>query len=150
MTYTWTIDNFSKLKTRKHYSDGFVVGDFKWRIAVYPKGSNGRQFLSMYLNVADASKLPSRWSRYAEFTLTVVNQFNSDKSITIERCYYLISACYKAATAQREVQQSYYCPIVSSTMMLLPDWEFNNVATAQLGVHNAATARLGVHNAATS
>ncbi|PRQ59193.1 putative ubiquitinyl hydrolase 1 [Rosa chinensis] len=38
---------------------------------------------SMYLNVADASKLSSGWSRYAEFTLTIVNQFNSDKSITI-------------------------------------------------------------------
>ncbi|XP_024172185.1 uncharacterized protein LOC112178241 [Rosa chinensis] len=37
----------------------------------------------MYLNVADASKLPSGWSRYAEFTLIVINQFNSDKSITI-------------------------------------------------------------------
>ncbi|XP_050386987.1 uncharacterized protein LOC126803240 isoform X2 [Argentina anserina] len=54
------------------------------RIVVYPKGSNGKQYLSMYLNVADASKLPSGWSRYAEFTLTVVNQFNSDKSITID------------------------------------------------------------------
>ncbi|XP_061996936.1 MATH domain and coiled-coil domain-containing protein At3g58370-like isoform X2 [Rosa rugosa] len=84
MTYTWTIDNFSKIKTRRHYSDGFVVGDFKWRIVVYPKGSNGRQYLSMYLNVADASKLPSGWSRYADFNLTVVNQFNSDKSITID------------------------------------------------------------------
>ncbi|XP_040371498.1 uncharacterized protein LOC112184860 isoform X2 [Rosa chinensis] len=84
MTYTWTIDYYSKLKTRKHYSDGFVVGDFKWRIVVYPKGSNGRQYLSMYLNVADASKLPSGWRRYAEFSLTVVNQFNSDKSIRID------------------------------------------------------------------
>ncbi|PRQ55941.1 putative ubiquitinyl hydrolase 1 [Rosa chinensis] len=84
MTYTWTIDNYSKLKTRKHYSDGFVVGDFKWRIVVYPKGSNGRKYLSMYLNVADASKLPSGWRRYAEFSLTVVNQFNSDKSIRID------------------------------------------------------------------
>ncbi|PRQ55942.1 putative ubiquitinyl hydrolase 1 [Rosa chinensis] len=54
------------------------------RIVVYPKGSNGKQYLSMYLNVADTSKLPSGWSRYAEFTLTVVNQFDSDKSITID------------------------------------------------------------------
>ncbi|KAK9912385.1 hypothetical protein M0R45_036252 [Rubus argutus] len=84
MTYTWTINNFSKLKTQKHYSDGFVVGDFKWQIVIYPKGSNGRKYLSMYLKAADASKLPSGWSRYAEFTLTVVNQFNSDKSITID------------------------------------------------------------------
>nr|XP_011468754.1 PREDICTED: uncharacterized protein LOC101296030 isoform X2 [Fragaria vesca subsp. vesca] len=54
------------------------------RIVVYPKGSNGKQYLSMYLNVADASMLPSGWTRYADFTLTVVNQFNSDKSITID------------------------------------------------------------------
>ncbi|KAL6202988.1 hypothetical protein ACLB2K_026692 [Fragaria x ananassa] len=35
-------------------------------------------------------------------------------------------------------------------MMLLPDWEFNNITTAQLGVHNATTAQLGVHNAGTA
>ncbi|KAK9912386.1 hypothetical protein M0R45_036253 [Rubus argutus] len=84
MTYTWTIDNFSKLKTQKHSSDGFVVGDFKWRIVIYPNGSNGKKYLSMYLKAADASTLPTGWTRYAEFTLSVVNQFNSDDTITID------------------------------------------------------------------
>jgi hypothetical protein len=28
--FTWTIESFSRLNTKKHYSDVFVVGGFKW------------------------------------------------------------------------------------------------------------------------
>lgn len=28
--FTWTIDHFSRLNTKKHYSDVFVVGGYKW------------------------------------------------------------------------------------------------------------------------
>ncbi|CAN6703489.1 unnamed protein product [Malus baccata var. baccata] len=87
VTFTWKIEKFSRLRSQKHYSDGFNVGDFQWQIVVYPKGSSrtpGTHDLSIYLNVADASALPSGWSRYAQFTLTVVNQVNYDKSITVE------------------------------------------------------------------
>lgn len=28
--FTWTIENFSRLNTKKHYSEIFVVGGFKW------------------------------------------------------------------------------------------------------------------------
>ena len=28
--FTWTIENFSRLNTKKHYSESFVVGGFKW------------------------------------------------------------------------------------------------------------------------
>lgn len=28
--FTWTIENFSRLNVKKHYSDIFVVGGFKW------------------------------------------------------------------------------------------------------------------------
>ena len=28
--FTWTIENFSRLNTKKHYSEVFVVGGFKW------------------------------------------------------------------------------------------------------------------------
>ena len=28
--FTWTIENFSRLNTKKHYSEAFVVGGFKW------------------------------------------------------------------------------------------------------------------------
>ncbi|XP_028960614.2 uncharacterized protein [Malus domestica] len=85
VTFTWRIEKFSRLRPQKHYSDSFAVGDFKWQIVVYPKGSSGnpgKHDLSIYLNVADATTLSSGWSRYAQFTLTVVNQLDSDKSIT--------------------------------------------------------------------
>lgn len=28
--FTWTIENFSRLNTKKLYSETFVVGGFKW------------------------------------------------------------------------------------------------------------------------
>ena len=28
--FTWTIENFTRLNGKKHYSDVFVVGGFKW------------------------------------------------------------------------------------------------------------------------
>ncbi|KAM1027150.1 hypothetical protein EV2_041084 [Malus domestica] len=82
-SFTWTIKNVSKVKTQKHYSEVFFVGDWKWRILVYLKGNNVEQ-LSMYLEVVDASDLPYLWTRYAQFSLTVVNQLSSNMSITKE------------------------------------------------------------------
>ncbi|CAB4268512.1 unnamed protein product [Prunus armeniaca] len=80
-TFTWRIDNFSTLNKQKHYSDDFVVGGYKWRILIFPKGNNV-DYLSVYLDVADASTLPSGSTRYAKFRLTLVNQVDSKKSIT--------------------------------------------------------------------
>ncbi|KAH0981916.1 hypothetical protein GBA52_009093 [Prunus armeniaca] len=80
-TFTWRIDNFSTLNKQKHYSDVFVVGGYKWRILIFPKGNNV-DYLSVYLDVADASTLPSGSTRYAKFRLTLVNQVDSKKSIT--------------------------------------------------------------------
>ncbi|MBA0660596.1 hypothetical protein Goklo_012585, partial [Gossypium klotzschianum] len=80
MKFTWTIENFSRLNTKKHYSDIFVVGGYKWRILIFPKGNNV-DHLSMYLDVADSSALPYGWSRYAQFSLAVVNQIHHKYSI---------------------------------------------------------------------
>jgi ubiquitin carboxyl-terminal hydrolase 7 len=30
MKFTWTIENFTRLNTKKHYSDIFIVGSYKW------------------------------------------------------------------------------------------------------------------------
>ncbi|EPS70293.1 hypothetical protein M569_04467, partial [Genlisea aurea] len=72
--FTWTIENFCRLNTKKLYSDVFVVGGYKWRVLIFPKGNNV-EYLSMYLDVADSVTLPHGWSRYAHFSLAVVNQF---------------------------------------------------------------------------
>ncbi|KAF5805947.1 putative ubiquitinyl hydrolase 1 [Helianthus annuus] len=74
--FTWTIENFSRLTGKKLYSEVFFVGGYKWRVLIFPKGNNV-DHLSMYLDVADSTTLPYGWSRYAQFSLAVVNQIHS-------------------------------------------------------------------------
>ncbi|XP_029125531.1 ubiquitin carboxyl-terminal hydrolase 13 isoform X2 [Cajanus cajan] len=78
--FTWRIDNFSRLNTKKLYSEIFVVGGYKWRVLIFPKGNNV-DYLSMYLDVADSASLPYGWSRYAQFSLAVVNQIHNKYSV---------------------------------------------------------------------
>ncbi|KAJ7975928.1 ubiquitin carboxyl-terminal hydrolase 12 [Quillaja saponaria] len=80
MKFTWTIESFTRLNIKKHYSEVFSVGGYKWRILMFPKGNNV-DYLSMYLDVADSTTLPYGWSRYAQFSLTVVNQVHGKYSI---------------------------------------------------------------------
>ncbi|KAF5737381.1 hypothetical protein HS088_TW13G00261 [Tripterygium wilfordii] len=80
MKFAWTIENFSRLNTKKHYSDTFVVSGYKWRVLIFPKGNNV-DHLSMYLDVADSATLPYGWSRYAQFSLAIVNQIHNKYSI---------------------------------------------------------------------
>ncbi|KAI3910726.1 hypothetical protein MKW92_029235 [Papaver armeniacum] len=79
--FTWKIENFSKLNTEKHYSDVFTVGTCNWRVVMYPKGKNV-DHLSLYLEVADSDNLPYGWSRYAKFSLAVVNQIYKKHPMT--------------------------------------------------------------------
>ncbi|XP_052185773.1 ubiquitin C-terminal hydrolase 12-like [Diospyros lotus] len=74
--FTWTIENFSRLNTKKLYSEIFYVGGYKWRVLIFPKGNNV-DHLSMYLDVADSATLPYGWSRYAQFSLAVINQIHN-------------------------------------------------------------------------
>ncbi|GER44811.1 ubiquitin carboxyl-terminal hydrolase, partial [Striga asiatica] len=68
------------LNTKEHYSDVFVVGGYKWRVLIFPKGNNV-DHLSMYLDVADSATLPYGWNRFAQFSLAVVNQVYTNYSI---------------------------------------------------------------------
>lgn len=53
---------------------------FGRRILIFPKGNNV-EHLSIYLDVADSATLPYGWSRYAQFSLTVINQIHNKFSI---------------------------------------------------------------------
>ncbi|KAM4071793.1 hypothetical protein ACJW30_11G084300 [Castanea mollissima] len=81
--FTWTIDNFSRRNRKRLYSDVFFIGGYKWRILLFPKGNNVNH-LSMYLGVADSTNLPYGWSRYAQFSLSVINQIHNKYSIRKE------------------------------------------------------------------
>lgn len=64
---------------RKIYSDVFEAG------GLVINGKNtlfNHSCLSIYLDVANANDLPSEWSRYSHFCLAVVNQSNTNYSIT--------------------------------------------------------------------
>ncbi|KAL0390709.1 UNVERIFIED_CONTAM: Ubiquitin carboxyl-terminal hydrolase 12 [Sesamum calycinum] len=81
--FTWRVENFSRLNVKKLYSGVYELGDYKWRILIFPKGNNA-DYLSMYLDVGDSATLPYGWSRYAHFSLAVVNQVHSKYSVRKE------------------------------------------------------------------
>ncbi|KAK1409859.1 hypothetical protein QVD17_36388 [Tagetes erecta] len=81
--FTWTVENFSRQTNKKLYSDVFVVGEYKWRVLIYPRGNNVDR-LSMYLDVADSSSLPYGWSRNLQLSLAVVNQIRNKFTIKKE------------------------------------------------------------------
>ncbi|KAG5533016.1 hypothetical protein RHGRI_027303 [Rhododendron griersonianum] len=78
--FTWTIENFTRLNTKKLYSEIFYVGGYKWRVLIFPKGNNV-EHLSMYLDVADSATLPYGWCRYAQFSLSVINQVQTKYTV---------------------------------------------------------------------
>ncbi|KAH7280434.1 hypothetical protein KP509_37G067200, partial [Ceratopteris richardii] len=85
--FMWRIENLSKVNLRKFYSEAFTVGGCKWRILLFPKGNNS-DCLSIYLDVADAPSLTHGWTRYAQFSLAVVNQYNSKLSVRKETLHH--------------------------------------------------------------
>lgn len=124
--FTWTIENLSRVSTKKLYSEIFVVGGYKWwvptasfvwvcvlcwflpiegvtvrwlmesrfvcrRILIFPRGNNV-EYLSMYLDVADSAVLPYGWTRYAQFSLSVVNQMHN--KFTIRKGAFIIYAFF--------------------------------------------------------
>ena len=49
---------------------------------MFPRGNrDSKQFISVYLDVADAEMLPRRWHRRASFLLVLVNQQDAARSI---------------------------------------------------------------------
>nr|GFB90793.1 TRAF-like protein [Tanacetum cinerariifolium] len=81
--FTLTIDNFSStLNNQKLYSNVFVSGGYKWKLAIFRREHNNSGHLSLFLDVADPWELPPGWTRCAKFSLSVVNQ-NHDKTLII-------------------------------------------------------------------
>ncbi|XP_031284414.1 MATH domain and coiled-coil domain-containing protein At2g01790-like [Pistacia vera] len=94
--FTWRIENFSRLNTEKHYSEIFIVGGYKWRVLIFPKGNNV-DHLSMYLDVADSGSLPNGWSRYAQFSLAVINQIRTQSSVRKDLGMYIVDGnCFSS------------------------------------------------------
>ncbi|KAG1674731.1 hypothetical protein FOA52_013566 [Chlamydomonas sp. UWO 241] len=76
-TFTWRVENFSKLSREIVFSDFFEAGICTWRLQVWPEGEGDDlgTHLSVYLEAQDVM-----WAASAQSTLTVVNQADASKS----------------------------------------------------------------------
>nr|XP_043630123.1 uncharacterized protein LOC122601429 [Erigeron canadensis] len=79
-TYTWRIDNFSKVTEECIYSEVFKIVNVKWFLNLYPKGENIGEdtHMATYLYVFDYASFPHGWRVYANFRLRVKNQSSKD------------------------------------------------------------------------
>lgn len=73
---------------------------------IFPKGNNV-DHLSMYLDVADSATLPYGWSRYAQFSLSVVNQIHNKYSI---RKGILFTVPILLVMCQSFIRKLCFCP----------------------------------------
>ncbi|CAI9781370.1 unnamed protein product [Fraxinus pennsylvanica] len=81
--FTWRIENFTSSNESKLYSGIFVVNEYRWRLLLFPKGNNV-DYLSLYLGVPDANSLPNGWSRTAKYSIALINQMDSKKTVKEE------------------------------------------------------------------
>ncbi|CAL5322108.1 unnamed protein product [Camellia sinensis] len=58
----------------------FSIGSYKWRVLLFPKGNNTNH-MSIYLDVPDSAVLPYGWSRYAQFSLAVIDQIDNQNTV---------------------------------------------------------------------
>ncbi|XP_050226553.1 uncharacterized protein LOC126676407 [Mercurialis annua] len=76
--FTWKIPNCCERITWTLVSDIFIVHGCKWRLRSFPRVYD----LSIYLDVADSISLPCGWRRRANFSVTVISQFDKKFSVT--------------------------------------------------------------------
>ncbi|RIB11624.1 hypothetical protein C2G38_2042511 [Gigaspora rosea] len=69
--YTWRITGWSGLEKRTT-SPEFEVGGWKWRILLFPFGSNN-SYTEIYLNFADLKGAPAGWHSCVQFALLLWN-----------------------------------------------------------------------------
>ncbi|EYU28830.1 hypothetical protein MIMGU_mgv1a018140mg, partial [Erythranthe guttata] len=67
---------FSHYGIDKYETREFEAGDYKWRLIIYPNGDEyeNKEYISVYLAVAESSSLPVDWEINAIFTIFIYNQ----------------------------------------------------------------------------
>lgn len=148
--FTWTIENFSRLNARRHYSEIFRAGGCTWRLLMFPKGNTREDALSIFLDVADASVLPYGWSRYAQFCFTLVNQINSRRSISKEALHNFNAkesdwgfSCFMRLDELHDPSTGY---VVNDTCIIIADVAVRRVVDNWLYDSKKETGYVGLKN----
>ncbi|XP_042507889.1 MATH domain and coiled-coil domain-containing protein At3g58360-like [Macadamia integrifolia] len=79
--FSWKISSFLRffdLDMEEHYSGFFMVGGYKWRLCLHPKGNeneSGESYISLYLEMMKPTS-STDWEVHAKFKLFVFDQKN--------------------------------------------------------------------------
>ncbi|KAI8532622.1 hypothetical protein RHMOL_Rhmol11G0227600 [Rhododendron molle] len=124
-TYTWKIDNFSKLGEEVVRSEAFVVGEHKWKLVIYRKGNDTakNKSVSVFLKLADGETLPPEWKVYAEYKLRIRDQFqilgtNKEKQVQNWFCASSKSYGYANFMALSDLNKASKGFLVHDTMLV--------------------------------
>ena len=74
--------NLSSSRDERVYSPPFYHGGIAFMLLLFPRGNQQREYASLYVSVADKTKLPPSWRRQLHFSLCVVDQKESLCSVT--------------------------------------------------------------------
>ncbi|GAU17573.1 hypothetical protein TSUD_341170 [Trifolium subterraneum] len=80
--FTWKVENFSRLKTDKVYSETFIIGGYPWKLSLYPRGDEVDDHLAIYLKAVKTANMSEGWNRVVKFKLLVFNQLNTYRTIS--------------------------------------------------------------------
>ena len=81
--FAWSLKNFSRLSADERiYSPPFRFSGIAFMLLFFPRGNQQREYVSLYVSVADKTKLQAGWRREVHFSLCVVDQKESLCSVT--------------------------------------------------------------------
>ena len=63
--FCWTLKNFSRLSDTddRVYSPPFTYGGISFMLLLFPRGNQQQNYASLYLSIADKTKLPPVWCK---------------------------------------------------------------------------------------
>ncbi|OUM70453.1 hypothetical protein PIROE2DRAFT_68396 [Piromyces sp. E2] len=73
--YEWVIEDWDKLCEKREYSPEFTIGDYKWRILLFPRGNTEKEFVSAFLDNLDVKDENAAENSHvcAKFVLSIRN-----------------------------------------------------------------------------
>ena len=67
--FCWSLKNFSRLATDERiYSPPFSYSGIGFMLLFFPRGNQQREYSSLYVSVADKTKLAAGWRREVHFS----------------------------------------------------------------------------------
>ncbi|KAJ1439471.1 TRAF-like [Sesbania bispinosa] len=78
-SFTWKLENFSKLDQSQYLSKSFTVGERDWKLKVFPRGIEQERGkgLSLYLELTNCERFPPNRRVYAKFKLRILDQIHN-------------------------------------------------------------------------